>query len=121
MSTQIAPQHPSVVLRSHYVHLRSLLAAAMVAVVGLAAAVVILATNSSTTTITKVSRPVPVSAQFGSYQQELRAFGLSPQQATRESRPGTRLDGGPQEGSRGSDSVSTSRFDGRPDEGIAGH
>ena len=121
MSTQIAPQHPAVVLRSHYVHLRTLLAAAMVAVVGLAAAVVILATDNGTTTITKVSPAAQVSSPFSTYRQELRAFGLSPQQASRESQPGTRLDGGPQEGTRGSSSVSSSRFDRRPDEGIAGH
>ena len=38
-------QHPAVVLRSHYVHLRTLLAVAMVAVVGLSGAVVIVASS----------------------------------------------------------------------------
>jgi hypothetical protein len=46
MSQTIPTQHPAVVLRSHYVHLRTLLAVALVAVVGLSAAVVILAIDN---------------------------------------------------------------------------
>lgn len=45
MSNAITSQHPAVVLRSHYQHLRILLVVAMIAVVGLAVAVVVLATN----------------------------------------------------------------------------
>ena len=45
MSDAISPQHPAVVLRSHYMHLRTLLAIAMIAVVGLTVAVVMLATD----------------------------------------------------------------------------
>ena len=45
MSQAVPTKHPAVVLRSHYTHLRALLAIAMIAVVGLTAAVVILATN----------------------------------------------------------------------------
>jgi hypothetical protein len=47
MSHQVAPQHPAVVLRSHYRQLRALLAIAMVAAVRLAATVVILATDDT--------------------------------------------------------------------------
>ncbi|UGS34020.1 hypothetical protein [Capillimicrobium parvum] len=126
MSTPIASQHPAVVLRSHYVHMRALLAAALVAVVGLAAAVVILATTNSTTITTKVTPAAPVTARLGSGGQELAPFGLSPQQTRRESRPDTRLDGGPEEGTRGAQSNSIAshfgtRLDGGPEEGTAGH
>ena len=50
MSPAIPAQHPAVVLRSHYNHLRTLLAVAIIAIAGLSAAVVILATNDQTTT-----------------------------------------------------------------------
>jgi hypothetical protein len=50
MGNAISEQHPAVVLRSQYRQLRSLLAVAMIAVVGLTAAVVILATNDESTT-----------------------------------------------------------------------
>ena len=43
MGKAISTQHPAVVLRSQYRHLRTLLVIAMIAVVGLTAAVVILA------------------------------------------------------------------------------
>ena len=47
MSQAIPAQHPAVVLRSHYNHLRALLAVAIIAIAGLSAAVVILATNDA--------------------------------------------------------------------------
>ena len=81
MAKAIPRQHPAVVLRSHYQQLRALLATAMIAVVGLTAAVVILATHvdrdRSTASATQSSVPSPVGS--------------------------TRYDGGPEEGSRGSD------------------
>ena len=43
MNQAIPTQHPAVVLRSHYLHLRTLLAIATIAVVGLTVAVVVLA------------------------------------------------------------------------------
>jgi hypothetical protein len=74
----ISPQHPAVVLRSHYQHLRALLAVAMIAVVGLTVAVVILATTNSTR------------AQSSSGSAVSRSLW----------RPGdSRYDGGPEEGS----------------------
>lgn len=49
MAQAVPTQHPAVVLRSHYRHLRALLAIAMIAVIGLTAAVVILATDNGDT------------------------------------------------------------------------
>jgi hypothetical protein len=78
----IPTQHPAVVLRSHFNALRALLAAALIAVVGLSAAVVILATDderdtsASSSSATQVSAPGPTGS--------------------------TRYDGGPEEGTRGS-------------------
>jgi hypothetical protein len=106
MSQSMSPQHPAVVLRSHYVQLRALLAVAMIAVVGLTVAVVILATNDPGGT--NASSAAPVS-------------GLAP------AAPGQRYDGGPEEGSRGirhsSDATSPPagiRYDGGPEEGTTG-
>ena len=50
MPQTVPTQHPAVVLRSHYRHLRALLAIALVAVVGLTVAVVSLATDDGATT-----------------------------------------------------------------------
>jgi hypothetical protein len=50
MGQAIPRQHPAVVLRSHFNQLRTLLAVAMVAVVGLTIAVVILATDDEVST-----------------------------------------------------------------------
>jgi len=101
MSHSLSPQHPAVVLRSHYVHLRALLAIAMIAVVGLTVAVVILATrdagSTSPNSAARVSTPAPAA-------------------------PGQRYDGGPEEGTRGlapSNSTPSAaiRYDGGPEEG----
>jgi hypothetical protein len=45
MAQSVPPQHPAVVLRSHYVAVRALLAVAMFAVVVLACTVVLLGRN----------------------------------------------------------------------------
>jgi hypothetical protein len=58
MSQPLSTQHPAVVLRSHYRHLRALLSIAMIAVVGLSGAVVILATDDD---VTSASSASPVS------------------------------------------------------------
>jgi hypothetical protein len=60
MAQPVPAQHPAVVLRSHYRNVRTLLAIAIVAVVGLTVAVVILATDDGTTaarSATPVSSP----------------------------------------------------------------
>ena len=79
MSPTVPKQHPAVVLRSHYVHLRGLLAITVIALVAMAVAVVILA---STGTSAPSSATVPSTT------------GLieSPRA------PSTRYDGGPEEG-----------------------
>jgi hypothetical protein len=66
MSDAIPAQHPAVVLRSHYVHLRMLLAITMIALVGLTVAVVILATNDTGgNTAPVASQPASIGYQGG--------------------------------------------------------
>jgi hypothetical protein len=60
---QVATQHPAVVLRSHYVHLRVLLAVAAIAVVCLSVAVVVLATEDGTNSGSAKSAAVPGAPQ----------------------------------------------------------
>jgi hypothetical protein len=141
MGKAIPTQHPAVVLRSHFNALRALLAAALIAVVGLSAAVVILATDdtagTSAGTATQVSSPSPAGT--------IRYDG-GPEEGTRgvvpARQPGVRYDGGPDEGSRGLVSAQTRitqdqafpglareatgaqpdgrRYDGGPEEGSRG-
>ena len=63
MSHQISQQHPAVVLRSHYVHMRALLAIAMIAVVGLTVTVVLLATRENSTA--SASSATPATSSLG--------------------------------------------------------
>jgi hypothetical protein len=105
MSHSISPQHPAVVLRSHYVHVRALLAVAMVAVVGLTVAVVILASSGGGTLTTHAAPAAP------------------PVTSTVDPAPGVRYDGGPDEGTRGLGAAqhpSKIRYDGGPEEGTVG-
>jgi hypothetical protein len=100
MGKAIPAQHPAVVLRSNYRHLRALLAVALIAVVGLTVAVVILASDRDQVSVTSSASPAAL-----------------PQQQPL----GTRYDGGPDEGTRGI--VATRqpgvRYDGGPEEGTA--
>ena len=50
MSNAVQAHHPAVVLRANYLHLRALLAVALVAIIGLTIAVVVLAVNNGTVT-----------------------------------------------------------------------
>ena len=106
MGQPIPAQHPSVVLRSHFKLVKGLLAIAMVAVVALTAAVVILANDDDQ--VEQATRATPV---------------IVPQTQTQ---PGTRYDGGPEEGTRGGITQSQvapvpgTRFDGGPEEGTRG-
>jgi hypothetical protein len=96
MGQVIPRQHSVVVQKSHYKAVRALLVAALVA---LAATVVILASNNTDTTVSVA----PKSAQV--------------------LQPGTRFDGGPDEGTRGIQAdvlPPGTRFDGGPDEGTRG-
>jgi hypothetical protein len=105
MSQAIPKQHPAVILRSHYTQLRTLLAIAMIAVVGLTVAVVVLATNDDGGTSASSARPLSAPAQAPAVQ---------------------RFDSGrPDEGTRGPfvtpTAPTSTRFDvGRPEEGTRG-
>jgi hypothetical protein len=61
MSHTLPTQHPAVVLRSQYRHLRALLVIAMIAVIGLSVAVVILASEDATSA--PISAPVSASPE----------------------------------------------------------
>jgi hypothetical protein len=133
MGKAIPAQHPAVVLRSHYTHLRALLASAMIAVVGLTAAVVILATNddrdTSVGSATQVSAPAPTGNTRYDGGPEEGTHGVV---AARQ--PGVRYDGGPEEGTAALTQRSApatfdpnsiksppgARYDGGPEEGTRG-
>jgi hypothetical protein len=79
MGQVIPRQHPAVVLRSHYKAVIAMLCVALVAIVALATTLVIVANDDNDTA---------VSAQPNARQQQILP-------------PGTRFDGGPDEGTRG--------------------
>jgi hypothetical protein len=126
MANAIPTRHPAVVLRSHYRQLRTLLAIAMIAVVGLTAAVVILAINDDRDTGAVSATPVTAPGPTGTTR-----YDAGPEEGSRGIvpilPPGTRYDGGPDEGSRGAvasgappTAVSPNRYDGGPEEGTRG-
>lgn len=92
MGQTVPQQHPAVVLRAQYAHLRILLVIALIALVAMAGAVVALATSDSSTGTGTTSSPAPITA------------------------PGptgnTRYDGGPEEGTRGVVPTSGSNYNG---------
>jgi len=104
MGQVIPRQHPAVVLRSQYKAVVALLCVAVVAILALATAVVIVANDDDS---------VSISAQPNAQQQQILP-------------PGTRFDGGPDEGTRGIQVAPAeplapgTRFDGGPDEGSRG-
>jgi hypothetical protein len=111
MGQVIPKQHPSVVLRSHFNAVRALLAVALVAIVALATTVVIVAnddeaTNSAAPAAEPAAQPqtLPPGTRFDGGPDE-GTRGLQPQTVP----PGTRFDGGPDEGSRGPQSYWESR------------
>jgi hypothetical protein len=63
MSHTVPSQHPAVVLRSSYQHLRALLAVAIAVILGLTIAVVVLATSNSSNRSTVVSATTPAAIQ----------------------------------------------------------
>jgi hypothetical protein len=124
MGQTISRQHPAVVLRSHYLHLRAMLAIAMIAVVGLTVAVVILATNDDDAALSPIAGPatqVTAAGPTGSTR-----YDGGPEEGTRGTvtapPAGTRYDGGPEEGTRGTASAQppSTRYDGGPEEGSRG-
>ena len=70
MSPTVPKQHPAVVLRSHYLHLRGLLAITVIALVAMAVAVVILASAV-------VGRPL-LADGVGQVRADLRRRGTPP-------------------------------------------
>jgi hypothetical protein len=133
MAQAVPSQHPQVVLRSHYQHVRALLAVAMIAVVGLTIAVVILATTDDRVTSIGAATEPSVAAPVGGIRYDggpeegtggVRAAPSKPDSST--SSPGIRYDGGPEEGtsgehgsSSGSSATPGIRYDGGPEEGTA--
>lgn len=101
MSQVVPKQHPAVVLRSHYVQLRALLAVAMIAVVVLTAGVVILATDDSASSA-RSGQPasaigeVPALRSDGGPEESTRGF-TRPRE---ETGPALRPDAGPDESTR---------------------
>jgi len=57
MSQTVPSQHPAVLLRSNYQHLRALLAIAIAVILGLTIAVVVLATSSNRSTTASPTTP----------------------------------------------------------------
>ena len=105
MGQAIPTQHPAVVLRSHYTHLRILLAIAMIAVIGLSVAVVVLAGGPGTSATTAEGRGEPAATVHVVPPPTGQRYDGGPDEGTRgilAQAPGTRYDGGPDEGSRGS-------------------
>jgi hypothetical protein len=100
-ANSIPEQHPAVVLRSHFVFVRALLAVAMIAVVGLTVAVVIVANDSVSVSTAGTAQPAG----------EIRYGGMNPATGRPETAPlpqrrldgttdtGLRYNGGPNEGS----------------------
>lgn len=124
MGQAIPKQHPAVVLKSSYAHLRILLAIAIVAVIGLTIAVVILAGNAGTSApaagdgrgnapAAEFRLPSHAGEHGGAPVPDLRAaplpegwlYGSGQDEGTRNNvapqAPNTRHDGGPEEGTRG--------------------
>jgi len=119
MGHPIPKQHPAVVLRAHYKAVRALLVLAILAVVALAATVVILANDDDQVSGGATSAPSAESINYGGFNP---ATGR-PDAVQQELPPGTRFDGGPDEGTRGIQAEPVApgtRFDGGPDEGTRG-
>ena len=130
MGKAVPEQHPAVVLRSHYIHLRALLVAALIAVLGLTATVVIVANDSDTATVS-TSTPAPAIEYGGTGATGVPQSAPLPQRrldGAVDTAPAPRYDGGPNEGSAdivpGVNSPARPtqagpRYDGGPNEGSA--
>lgn len=81
MSNTIQAQHPAVVLRSSYQHLRALLAIAAIAIVGLTVAVVVLATTDEHVTTSSAIHVVPPAINTSGAGARLDHRGLKPNTA----------------------------------------
>jgi hypothetical protein len=95
MGQAIPTRHPAVVLRSRFNLVRAMLAIAMIAVAGLTAAVVILAGDSDEAGSTSSAKPIePINYGSGA----VNPSTGYPSATVRPESPGTRIDGGPEEG-----------------------
>jgi hypothetical protein len=104
MSQMIPNQHPAVVLRAQYNHVRALLAVAMIAVIGLTVALVLVAADngSGTSGAAVISPAATLPGQTGTTRYDGgREEGTSGASATAPRSPSTRYDGGPEEGTSG--------------------
>jgi hypothetical protein len=130
MSQPVPATHPSVVLRSHYTHLRALLAAATIAILGLTAAVVILATDDGRSTAVSTAAPAtapdPSGARYDGGPDEGTRGAVAARSLSVPPSPSARYDGGPEEGSAAliqrsatPTSKPSARYDGGPEEGSA--
>ena len=125
MGKAIPTQHPAVVLRSHFLQLRALLAVALIAVVGLTATVVILSVDEGDKSASPAGAKSGLTAQEKRWAEYNEAISsLTPEQlaaafGTRSVAPDTRYDGGPEEGTRGvvAGRQPGVRYDGGPEEG----
>jgi hypothetical protein len=147
MGHAIPKQHPAVVLRSHYNLVRALLGVAMVALVGLVIALVVVADDDNEPAspsavqaapvmprlapapLPAYPTPVPEAVSPGSDRSysgsapTRKLDGSTDVAPTAPVAPGTRYDGGPEEGTRGaitSPPAPGTRYDGGPEEGTRG-
>ena len=146
MGHAIPKQHPAVVLRSNYNLVRALLGVAMVALVGLVIALVIVADDDNEPASTSAIQAAPVMPRLAPAQpvyptpapeavspgSDRSYSGVAPTRKldgstdigrTAPAQPGTRYDGGPEEGTRGaitSPPAPGTRYDGGPEEGTRG-
>jgi hypothetical protein len=97
MGHPIPQQHPAVVLRSHYRHVKALLAVAMLAIAALAVAVVLLATDTN-----DPARRSMVCAPIDStHVESIGAQTMERRAAIHGKASPPRYDGGPSEGTVG--------------------
>ena len=147
MGHAIPKQHPAVVLRSHFNLVRALLGIAMVALVGLVIALVVVANDDDEPAGPSAVQAVPVTPRLApmplpayptpapeavSPGSDRSYSGPAPTRKldgstdlgrTAPVAPGTRYDGGPEEGTRGATTSPVApgtRYDGGPEEGTRG-
>jgi hypothetical protein len=134
MGHAIPKQHPAVVLRSHYNLVRALLGVAMIALVGLAIALVVVANDDDEAASTGSVQAIPASPSpeavspgtdrsYTGSAPARKLDGATDIGRTAPAAPGTRYDGGPEEGTRGAITAPVApgtRYDGGPDEGTRG-
>ena len=146
MGHAIPKQHPAVVLRSHFNLVRALLGIAMVALVGLVIALVVVANDDDEPAGPSAVQAVPVTPRLApmplpayptpapeavspgsdrSYSGPAptrKLDGATDLGRTAQTAPGTRYDGGPEEGTSGaltSPPAPGTRYDGGPEEGTS--